>query len=79
MRAFDTPSKPSEPMDNPLMTTVVEVLPETGIAWLQDAEEGEWVVTKSTPGVDVSALRPGMAVCVHWQEFNGHRLASRCS
>lgn len=39
--------------------TVEAVLPHTGVAHLTDENASCWTVTRSTPGVDLTALRPG--------------------
>jgi hypothetical protein len=46
----------------PVQATVTEVLPLFGLAYLFGDDEKAWTVTKSTPGVGLDALRPGMRV-----------------
>lgn len=39
--------------------TVQEIMPATGLAFLEGDDERGWAVTKSTPGIGLAALRPG--------------------
>ncbi|MGC4079804.1 MAG: hypothetical protein QM702_22705 [Rubrivivax sp.] len=38
---------------------VREILPRTGLAYLDGEDQREWTVTKSTPGADFAHLSPG--------------------
>ncbi|EGJ11803.1 MULTISPECIES: hypothetical protein [Rubrivivax] len=45
---------------------VREILPRTGLAYLDGDDQREWTVTKSTPGADFAHLHPGdrVELCV---------------
>ena len=64
-----TQSASSECDTSEIQATVVEVLPRLGLAWLQDSDNRQWAVTRSTPGVSLDALLPGsklrLEVCCH--------------
>jgi hypothetical protein len=42
--------------------TVVEVLPVTGLAYLDGDDHRSWAITKSTAGTGLDALTPGKRV-----------------
>jgi hypothetical protein len=39
--------------------TVVEILPVTGLAYLDGDDHRAWAITKSTTGLGLGALKPG--------------------
>lgn len=59
------------------VTAVVrEVLPRTGLAWLDGDDEREWTVTRSTPGADLDHLAPGTRVELQVERHDGWLLVS---
>ena len=58
--------------------TVIEVLPRTGLAWVQSDDMREWALTRSTPGVDLEGLRPGQQVMLQLREHDGGNLPVAC-
>jgi hypothetical protein len=55
------------------VATVVEVLPVTGLAYLEGDDHRSWAVTKSTAGLGLQALKPGKRVdltIVHGRRFD---------
>jgi hypothetical protein len=44
------------------VATVVEVLPVTGLAYLEGDDHRSWAVTKSTAGFGLGGLKPGKRV-----------------
>jgi hypothetical protein len=53
--------------------TVVEVLPVTGLAYLDGDDHRSWAVTKSTAGLGLGALKPGKRLdltIVHGRTFD---------
>jgi enoyl-CoA hydratase/carnithine racemase len=76
-------SQPSSPAlshaDHEFVTaTVQELMPQVGLAYLAGDDGIVWVVTRSTPGVDLAALRPGLALQLQITRHGGHALVSRC-
>jgi hypothetical protein len=53
-------SKPA--MTSTVLATALEVLPNFGIAYLVDDQDGAWAVTKSTPGEGLHTLALGQRV-----------------
>ncbi|MBZ8140826.1 hypothetical protein CLD22_13060 [Rubrivivax gelatinosus] len=45
-----------------IKAVVREILPRTGLAYLDGDDDREWTVTKSTPGADFDHLSPGARV-----------------
>lgn len=56
--------------------TVEEVLPSTGLAYLTDAAQGSWTVTRSTRGDGLAGLRPGQQLDLTVVEHDGFALVS---
>jgi hypothetical protein len=52
----------ASPTTYPLVATVQRVLPQTGLAFLEDDDAREWTVTKSTQGPGLQGLSPGQRV-----------------
>ncbi len=59
-----------EPRSSHLSATVIEVLPITGLAYLEGDDHRSWAVTKSTAGGDLNQLKPGKRV--HLTIAHGH-------
>jgi hypothetical protein len=57
---------------------VIEVLPRTGLAWVQSDDLQEWALTRSTPGVDLEGLRPGQQMRLRVQDHHGRNLPVAC-
>lgn len=57
---------------------VIEVLPRTGLAWVQSEDMQEWALTRSTPGVDLEGLRAGQQVMLRVQEHEGRHIPVAC-
>jgi hypothetical protein len=55
---------------------VDEVLPHTGLVYLTDDHAGNWTATRSTPGVDLQALRPGQRVDLTVVDYGDFCVAS---
>ncbi|MBK1688015.1 hypothetical protein [Rubrivivax gelatinosus] len=54
------------PNSSIIRAVVREILPRTGLAYLDGDDQREWTVTKSTPGADFEHLSPGdrVELCV---------------
>lgn len=50
------------PVVQRVLAVVTEVLPHSGLAYLEDAEARFWTVTRSTRGGGLDTLAPGMRV-----------------
>lgn len=57
---------------------VIEVLPRTGLAWVQSDDMQEWALTRSMPGVDLEGLRAGQQVMLQVREHEGRNLPVAC-
>ena len=45
-----------------VQATVDEVLPQFGLAYLVDHPDGQWTITRQTPGLGLEGLVPGQRV-----------------
>ena len=59
------------------VTAVVqEVLPQTGLAYLTDAQGRSWVLTKGTAGLGLAELREGQTVMLTLEDHQDFQLVS---
>ena len=55
-----------------VQATVDEVLPQFGLAYLVDHQEGQWTITRQTPGLGLDGLLPGQQIYLtlaHHEKF----------
>ncbi|MDP4302829.1 hypothetical protein [Leptothrix discophora] len=73
-----TPQNPESPVTQ-VIATVLDVMPQVGLAYLEDGEGVVWGVTRSTPGVAFDTLAIGLRLRLAITRQGSHALvASAC-
>ena len=71
-----TPNSSSPPSFSSVTAVVIEVLPKTGLAYLEDRQGMMWVVTRSCAGPGLESMQVGEAFQLTIAQFD-HQLFVR--